>query len=156
MNYSSYPPSSDPHLMAAAAQVPPRAPEEAPEELDDPPAAAPRYASVDELLTVKPEGATDEEDFTLPATGLVVRIRPLTRAEVLKINNQDLGLAEREQRYTSKAMVEPRMTVEAVKRWQEYGHAGDMGELIDRIGTISGLTKGGEKAAAKQFSRSGE
>jgi len=120
------------------------------------PEAAPRYATVDELLTTRPEGATDEEDFRLPATGLVVRIRPLTRAEVLKINNQDLGLAEREQRYTSKALVEPRMTPDAVKRWQEHGHAGDMGELIDRIGTISGLTKGGEKAAARSFPRSGE
>ena len=122
---------------------------------DDAAEAAPRYATVDELLA-PPAGATDQEDFTLPASGRVVRIRPMTRAEVLAINGKDLDLAAREQRYISKAMVEPRVTVALAKHWQETGHAGDIGELVDRIGTISGLTRKGEKAAAKEFPRDGE
>jgi len=116
---------------------------------------APRYASLEELMTPR-AGVTEEEDFTLPASGSVVRIRPMTRAEVLVINNKDLDLAGREQRYISKAMVAPRLTVEMAKRWQETGHAGDIGELVDRIGTISGLTKRGEKAAAREFPLDGE
>lgn len=122
---------------------------------EEPTTEAPRYASIEELMT-PPAGATEEEDFTLPASGRVVRIRPMTRAEVLVINGKDLDLAAREQRYISKAMVEPRITVEMAKRWQEKGHAGDIGELVDRIGTISGLTKKGEKAAAREFPLDGE
>jgi hypothetical protein len=141
MNYPTYD-------EAAAAIAGGREPAE-----DDSPASG--YATLEELMA-PPAGGTDAEDFTLPASGKVVRIRPMTRAEVLAINNKDLDLAGREQRYISKAMVEPRITVEMAKRWQEKGHAGDIGELVDRIGTISGLTKRGEKAAAKDFPLDGE
>lgn len=118
---------------------------------------APRYATLDDLLQPAQDAAsTREEDYEMES-GLVVRIRPLSRAEALRVNSmKGLDLGGKEQHYLSRAMIAPRMTPDNVKAWQERGLAGDIGDLVERVQVISGLSKKGEKAAAQEFPRPGE
>lgn len=123
------------------------------QDIIDPP--APRYATLSDLTEPAVPVASREEDFELPS-GLVVRIRPLTRMEVLIIGKRDLTTDKKEQAFMSKAMVLPAMSEEDVKRWQTNSATGDMQELTERVQEISGMSTKGAKATAKAFPRSGE
>lgn len=152
MNYPTYPENAEPMEQARRdAELPPMmaAAESSVEAI--------RYATLDDLLQPAADGAnTREEDYPMES-GLVVRIRPLSRAEALKVNSmKGLDLAGKEQHYLARAMVAPRMTPANVQAWQERGLAGDMGDLVERVQFISGLSKKGEKAAAQEFPREGE
>lgn len=116
---------------------------------------APRYATLADLTTPAVPVVSREEDFELPS-GLTVRIRPLTRMEVLIIGKRDLPTDKKEAAFMSKAMVLPAMSEEDVKRWQTNSATGDMQELTERVQEISGMTKKGAKATAEEFPRSGE
>lgn len=117
--------------------------------------APPTYASVADLTTPATPVAAREEDFELES-GLSVRIRPLTRMEVMLIGKRDLATEKKEQAYIARAMVLPAMTEEDVKRWQVSSAAGDMQNLVERVQEISGMSRKGEKASAKEFPRPGE
>lgn len=157
MSYPEYPDRPGPSVAEARAladDVNAEAPSLA--AAAEPSVRALRYATLDDLLRPNdPAPSTREEDYEMDS-GLVVRIRPLTRAEVLKINGmKGLDTAARESHYLSRALVEPRMTPDNVAAWQARGLAGDIGELVERVQHISGLDPKGEKAAAKEFPRSG-
>lgn len=116
---------------------------------------APRYATLDDLTNPPVPVASREEDFELPS-GLVVRIRPLTRMEVMIIGKRDLTTEKKEAAFMAKAMVLPAMSEEDVKRWQTNSATGDMQELTERVQEISGMAKKGAKATAEEFPRPGE
>lgn len=119
-------------------------------------APAPRYATLQELTAPATPVSSREEDYTMDS-GLTVKIRPLTRLEVLGVNKlQGLETAQKEQKYLSMAMVLPRMTEADVRRWQMASAAGDLEPLVERVQIISGLTKKGAKATAEEFPRPGE
>ena len=105
-----------------------------------------QYASVDDLIA----STLTEEDHTLPS-GRRVRIRALSRAEVLRI--QKLGkdnVVKLEAETVAAGLVAPRLTVEQASRWQAADAAGgDIGNLMEAIRDLSGLSEGAAKAAYK-------
>jgi hypothetical protein len=123
---------------------------------EDAAGAEPRYATLAELTSPERPVSSREEDFPLES-GLTVKIRPLTRAEVLAVNKlQGLDTGQKEQKYLSMALVLPRMSEADVRKWQAASAAGDLEPLVERVQVISGLTKKGAKATAEEFPRSGE
>ena len=89
---------------------------------------------------------------SVPIPGLgVIKIRPLSRAEALKIYNREMDAAEMEQIVISLACVEPTFTKGEVAQWQASSAAGEMLILIDAILEKSGMDLGAGKAAYKRF-----
>jgi hypothetical protein len=84
-----------------------------------------------------------EEEYELPGLG-VLRIRGLSRGEVLAAQHDDPRLAVFERRLLAKGIVDPKLTETDVGRWQEASPAGEMEPLIKRIERLSGI--GGEIA----------
>jgi hypothetical protein len=80
------------------------------------------------------------EDVELPGLG-TVKVRPLTRAEALALRGEEMSVAEMEQILISTAMVEPKLTKEEVREWQETAAAGDLDPVTDKIAQLSGMIK---------------
>lgn len=108
-----------------------------------------KYATFEELTA---EGQLEGEDYTIEQTGQVVRIRALSRGEVLMAQRlQDEGVAAMEAKMLSFAMVEPRMTVAKAKRWQDTTPAGRLEGLTRRVRDISGMGLLAEREAYERF-----
>lgn len=84
-------------------------------------------------------------EVELPGLG-TVKVRPLTRAEALKLRGVELDADVMERRLIALAMVEPEMTEDQVQKWQEVSPAGELEPVGETIIRISGM----EKAAGKQ------
>lgn len=101
------------------------------------------YANIDDLFGSS-VAATD--DVSLPG-GQVVKVRGLTRYELV-LNGKgtdDSNTIERRNLVT--CMVEPKMTDEQVERWQKSQcSAGDIGKVCDAIRRLSGLAEGAQKS----------
>lgn len=124
--------------------------------MTEPTAPEPRYASLADLLSpAAADAAALEEDFQLPS-GLVVRIRPLTRAEVFTFSGKNMPPDQQEVRMLSKALVLPRMSEADVRKWQSTAVAGELQGLTEYCQEISGMSRKGEKAAAREFPDGGE
>lgn len=109
------------------------------------------YASLDELVTRE----LDETDVELPG-GRWVRVRALSRAEVLRIQRASRGdngstdAARIERMTLALGMVEPRMTEEQVGAWQAASKAGDViGRATAAIRTLSGMDSDAPREAYK-------
>lgn len=74
-----------------------------------------------------------------------VEIRPLTRKQVHICQAQSDTL-EFEAKALSFALVDPELTVNEVKQWQEVAPAGQLEPLIEKIQEISGLNAGAAKS----------
>lgn len=101
------------------------------------------------LLAGDPDAGDETREIKTHA-GVVV-VRPLTRAEVLRLNRgRDMGeldVGEYEARMVSIAMVSPAMSPAEVARWQEVDRAGGaLGEVTDAIAELSGLAQGADKS----------
>jgi hypothetical protein len=107
-----------------------------------------------EFLTAKRDTGTASafpEDFVvLEDTGVKVRVRGLSRHEVLHVQAQK-SVAEVEQVTLSLGLIEPRLTVEQVKAWQKSSVGGEMEPVTKRIGELSGMAKGARKKAIKEL-----
>lgn len=91
------------------------------------------------------------EDFEIQGVG-TVKIRPLTRAEVLRLRGHDPSdVAKIEQIFISSSLVEPKLSEADVAEWQENSAAGELGPLTDRIVEISGLLTDSPKQAVATF-----
>jgi hypothetical protein len=104
------------------------------------------YATLESLL----ESSLTEQDHEL-STGARVRIRALSRAEVLRIQTIGKDKALELERHTVAAgLVEPRMTVEQVAAWQSADRAGgEIGRLMEAIRDLSGLGPGAAKSGVQ-------
>lgn len=109
------------------------------------------YASLDELITRDLE----ETDVELPS-GQRVRVRALSRAEVLRIQKASRGdgdtvdAARIERMTLALGMVEPRMTEEQVGAWQAASKAGDViGRATSAIRSLSGMDSDAPREAYK-------
>ncbi len=104
-----------------------------------------KYASADHLTN----GIDLPEDDHELADGTLIRVRALSRAEVLRI--QTVGkdkVLELERLTVAAGMVIPRMTPEQVATWQGNDPAGgDIGKVMEHIRDLSGLGEGAAKAA---------
>lgn len=101
------------------------------------------YSSVTDLTSVELE----EDDVELPG-GRLVRVRELSRAEVLRIRKENGDDALKIERATLvAAMVNPRMTPDEVAAWQrKSGVNKDIGKVQQRIQELSGMFEGADKS----------
>lgn len=102
------------------------------------------YATADDLI---PESLDNgAEPFVLPS-GKTVLIRGLSRAELLAggRNTDDAGVIEI--RNVRACLVQPRMTIEQIEKWQKRDLAkGDFMALTEKIRDLSGLAEGAGKS----------
>jgi hypothetical protein len=109
------------------------------------------YASFDDLVSgVLEDGA---EDLTLPS-GKVVRVRGLSRHELIfnGKGTEDTALIER--RNVVACLVEPKLTLPQVEQWQRTSPAGgDLRVLSEKIRDLSGLGEGADKSDLREVRR---
>lgn len=102
-----------------------------------------QYASADDLTAViEPE----TRDVTLP-NGKVVKVRGLSRMELILSgkNTEDSALIER--RNVATCLVEPRMTEKQVEAWQRSpGSVQALARVSEAIRDLSGLGEGAGKS----------
>jgi hypothetical protein len=101
------------------------------------------YASVDDLTA---GDLGDGEDLTLPS-GKVVRLRGLSRHELMfnGKGTEDSALIER--RNVVSCLIEPKLTIGQVERWQRNSSAGgDFRVISEAIRDLSGLGQGADKS----------
>jgi hypothetical protein len=103
-----------------------------------------QYASADDFISSpEPEG----HDFTLPS-GRVVRVRGLTRFELMSFSRDNPDNAVYEQRVVSACMIQPPMSRGKVEAWQKSDTAGgDLSALSEHLRESSGLGQGAGKSA---------
>ena len=105
------------------------------------------YASTDDLLA---GDGPDTTDVTLP-NGKVVKVRGLTRFELI-VNGkgtEDAALIER--RNVATCMVEPRMTEGQVEAWQKRpGSVKALADVTTAIRDLSGLGEGAAKSGVDE------
>lgn len=102
------------------------------------------YASFDDLVS----GSLDDEaeDLTLPS-GKVVRIRGLSRHELMFNGKGTEDNAVIEARNVKSCLVEPKLTIAQVEQWQRRSKAGgDFKVLSEKIRDLSGLGEGADKS----------
>lgn len=102
------------------------------------------YASFEDLVA----GSIDDdaEDVTLPS-GTLVRVRGLSRHELLfnGRGTEDSELIER--RNVVSCLVAPKLTLAQVEQWQRRAPAGgDFRVLSEKIRDLSGLGEGADKS----------
>jgi hypothetical protein len=112
-----------------------------------------RYADLEALFSAP----LPEDDVELSG-GRVVRVRGMTRSEVLKVRSQVKDVAdaikrqaEFERRLIAMAMVNPPMTTADVQRWQDASAAGEIERVTNRVEVLSGLKDDAVKEAVKEF-----
>lgn len=107
-------------------------------------------ATLDQLLA--PRAATDsgfpEDDVELPELGAKVRVRAVSRLEAIYIQSAK-GVRDVERRTLALGMVRPAMTEDDVAKWQRSSVAKEIDAATTRIGQLSGMLEGSQKAAYK-------
>lgn len=90
------------------------------------------------------------EDVEVPGVGTVT-VRGLTRSEALSIRGIELDELEAEAQLLALAMVEPKLTEDDVRAWQEASPAGEIGVVTAAVLKLSGMTADAPKEAVKGF-----
>ena len=75
-----------------------------------------------------------------------VRIRGLSRAEVIELQALEGGTAASDRRMVSWALIDPPLTEDEVRIWQENSAAGEIEALTLAIAALSGLDVGAAKS----------
>ena len=88
------------------------------------------------------------EEIEVPGIG-TVKVRGLTRGEVLEFNDRKLSEVEGERFMLAKALVEPKMTEEDIAQWQAVSPPNEIGAVVEGVLRLSGLNKDAQKAAYK-------
>lgn len=93
---------------------------------------------------------TNEQDVEIPGKG-TVRIRALTRAEALQVRGKSMPIDQLEQKLLSWAMIEPKLTENEVRKWQEMSVAGELEVVTQAIAKLSGMETTSPKEAMHNF-----
>lgn len=102
------------------------------------------FASIDDLFGHN-AAAADTEDVDLPG-GLRVRVRGLTRFELL-VNAKGTDASQViEARNLATCLLEPRMSVEQVERWQRSTTPNVIAPVVEALRRLSGLADGAQKS----------
>lgn len=97
------------------------------------------------------EDLIPREDIEIPGRGTIT-VRGLSRIELLLAGKlSDEGAAAMERRMLAFAMVDPEMTEEDVKRWQNASRAGEIQPVIAKVNELSGIGKDAQKEAYKSL-----
>lgn len=103
------------------------------------------YADFEELLAAD-DPAAGAEDVTLPS-GKFVRVRGLTRHELMFNGKGTEDSAVIEIRNVKTCLVEPKLTIEQVTQWHRKARAGgDFKALSEWIRNLSALGEGADKS----------
>jgi len=102
------------------------------------------YASFDDLIDQDPDD--NAQDVTLPS-GKVVRVRGLTRHELM-FNGKGTDDSEViEARNVKSCLLRPELTIHQVEQWQRRSLAGgDFKVLSEAIRDLSGMGEGADKS----------
>jgi hypothetical protein len=92
----------------------------------------------------------EEEDVEIPGVG-TVRVRALTRSEAMKIRGREMAVDAMERYLLAAAMVQPRLTEEEVRRWQDAAPAGQLEPVCRAVQRLSGLEEAAARQAYHQF-----
>lgn len=103
------------------------------------------------LLTPRIDRNAPGEPVALKELGQVVRVRGLSRGEVLAMQAlKDKGILDTQAKWEahmfSWAMVYPRMTSAEVLEWQAASPAGEMEPVATKISELSALVEGADKS----------
>lgn len=104
------------------------------------------YMDKEQLFT----SGVPEADVEIPGKG-TVRVRGLTRAEVLKATGGGGDIAVIERRLLAAGMVSPTLTENDARRWQERSLAYELQPVTEAIERLSGMDKGAAKEAYLEF-----
>lgn len=96
------------------------------------------------------KGRITEEELDVPGVG-TIRIRALTRTEALEIRGVDLPVAELERKLLAWALVEPRLTEDEARQWQDASAAGELEPVTKAIARLSGMEQSAPKEAMRKF-----
>jgi hypothetical protein len=86
-----------------------------------------------------PEGTVDLEGIG------TVRVRGLSRGEVY-MTQQAKGTEAMERKILALGMLDPALTEDEVRAWQQNSPAGEIEPVADKIRDLSGLNKGADKS----------
>lgn len=101
---------------------------------------------MDKELLLKPR--LPEEDVELPGLG-AVRVRGLSRGEVMVGQKRNLGGVELERYVISIGLVEPALSEAEVGQWQDGSPAGELEPVTRAIQRLSGMEEKADNAAFK-------
>lgn len=94
----------------------------------------------------------------VPVRGQVMRVRGLTRSEVMNLRSQVKSIADAIQRSAeleaktlALALVDPVLTEDEVKVWQDSSPAGEIEPVVQKVQELSGLLDGAAKEAYREF-----
>lgn len=85
------------------------------------------------------------EDIEVPDVG-TVQVRALSRAEAHGLRDQEMTEQEMEVRLLSLALVEPKLSEDDVKAWQEAAPAGELEPVVRAVLRLSGMEAQAAKA----------
>jgi hypothetical protein len=91
-----------------------------------------------------------EENVEVPGVG-TVRVRSLSRAEVLEAKGTHLSPADEERKLLAASLVSPKLTEKAVAKWQAASAPGEIEKVVDAVVRLSGLDEGTAKEAVKSL-----
>ncbi len=103
---------------------------------------APDYASIDDLFG---DGVTEQADVTTPS-GRRVRVRGLTRKELLQNGKGTDDSSVIEARNLACCMVAPTITVGQADHWQSSVTPDEIAPISNMIRQLSGLGEGAAKS----------
>lgn len=86
-----------------------------------------------------------EETIDIPGVG-EVRVRGLSRGEVLLLQKSSSNPTQLEQKVVAIGMVEPQLTDKEVGAWQKASSSGEIERVVDAINRLSGLGQGAQKS----------
>lgn len=89
-----------------------------------------------------------ERDVEVPGVG-TVRVRALSRAEVLKVKDKPLDESRMERMLLSYALIEPELTEAEIGEWQAASEAGEIEAVCKEVMELSGLGVDSAKEAYK-------
>ena len=103
-------------------------------------------------------GRVDEtgpgEPVQLPTLGVSVRVRGLSRKEVLLMRHlQSKGILDTEEKWESemlsRSLVSPTFTPKEILEWQALSPAGEMNPVSDKVRELSALTDDADKSGVQ-------
>ena len=86
----------------------------------------------------------------IPIEGGVITVRALTRTESMQVGTKKETI-ERERFMLVCAMVEPPMTYQDVKAWQDCSPAGELEMVTTEIARLSGMLPGQQEEITRRF-----
>jgi hypothetical protein len=108
------------------------------------------YLSIEQLTVPAADTASGMPEADVPQSGGAVRVRGLSRREILKAKDIDDRTAW-EAFVIATGMLAPKMTVAQVEAWQGTALALTIEPIMDKIVELSGMDEGAERRAAREL-----